>query len=199
MKKNLTSSPIAPEQEMPPHNGAETAGNTVSRAAEGDQAPDPGNETDTTRNATKARKTRKAEAGAANGTRPDTAVSSKAVYLAVVQAYIRDAVNNLRTADEDHDPKAAREIYGTEIAIGNLLQSHLDLTPAEMTDVLPDQTGIPMEDRIPGFNATRTLFFMDHLHRVLFRPEEPDPHDTAEGSHDRKLEPPPIRSGFFVY
>ena len=122
----------------------------------------------------------KAETGAANGTRPDTAVSSKSVYLAIVRAYIKDAVNNLRSADEDHNPQAARDIYRTEMAIGDLLQRHLDLPPAEMTDFLPDQSKISWGERIPEIQASRTLFFMDHLHRILFRPEEPDPQDTAE-------------------
>ena len=159
-------------------------------------------ETGTARNAPKGRKTRKTENpnkdllpdsltpksasewtpedGVANDTRPDTAVSSKAVYLAVVQAYIRDAIYNCQTADEDHNPEAARAIYRTEMAIGNLLQRCLDLTPAEMTDFLPDQTKLPWEFRIPEIQAQRTLFFMDHLHRILFRPGEPYPQDTAE-------------------
>jgi len=99
----------------------------------------------------------------------------KELYLAMVQAYMTDAIRNLRSTDEDKDPKTAEAVYHAEIAIAHLLRAHLNIESAEMTELLPTNFDLPSESRGPEYDANAVLFFFGHLHRIIFRPGEPHP------------------------
>ena len=169
MKKNLTSSPIATGNSTVKGKAQESVCLHHSKGEESSPVAVSGESQVTPQMAKKPIGT--SHAPPTQNT-PAIADYAKRVYMAVLQSFMQDAINNLKTADDDINPKAAAEVYQRLVTIGGLLQKHSDLPPADMVDLLPDQDGLPIAEQLPKFGAMQALFFMEHLHHALFFPDK---------------------------
>lgn len=106
------------------------------------------------------------------GTDRTAADVEKELYLRMLEEYQDEAAYNMDHFKEIAiDPPSAYLVFSAELTIGAFLHRHTEISPAEMSDLLPNISRMT-EHTEEHENAEQKLFVLDDLHRIIFRPGE---------------------------